>query len=138
MRLSHPLHLPLLRAEVPRPPVLCLGHWATADQNLNLFHHHLDDKGTRLKLNIWKWNPKCPPQVSSYIYLGLGLNEESGIGFNFVCSVPSLEQEESGCSQIQGKMRWYPTQTPEKSKFHVNVVLITYSLFNSPSFSFTH
>lgn len=89
----------LLRAEVPRPPVLCLGHWATADQNLNLFHHHLDDKGTRLKLNIWKWNPKCPPQVSSYIYLGLGLNEESGIGFNFVCSVPSLEQEESGCSQ---------------------------------------
>ena len=42
-------------------------------------------------------------------------------------------------SKRQGKMWRCPTQTPQENKFHVNALLVTYSLFvNFLSFSFIH
>lgn len=125
---------------------LCLSSRAATELRLHQCPSFVSDKGTRLKLNIWKGNPNCLSTVSVCVYVyvcisGWGLKEPSrfGFGFRFMPSIPSLEQEESGfCQRPRGKLRCSPPRLLRQVSPR-GCTWIIYSLFTSfLSRSFVH
>ena len=118
------------------------------------------------KPNIWKGNPHCLPKMNIYIYIFLYIHVYMTIytythTYMYICTYLSIwvgyrknkvelfcissVQSQVGTGRVWlsskgwGKMWWRPIQTPQGNKFHMNAVLVTYSLFvNFLSISFIH